>query len=273
MTENAARGRRARFERWLSLSSGVLALGCGAVFPELGTPVRTVPPGYRFDPEPPGDLIYFAFARAVIPERTRDGRAWDAVGGSLPDVFAKLIVDSKDLVVTPVQANTLAPTWPEQKRGNYRVRPGASIRVELWDSNPINNHPICAEEVHDFHEQVSSERRLEVQCDSGAFLELAVEPAHGRIGLGLFYEIRTDAVFVSRVVAESPAARAGLRRGDEILQIMGQPARGMEEGRVRSLINSNGSVGLKLRVRGSNRTEREVVLRDGPIYPLLSEES
>lgn len=269
MMQHAGRPGRARFERWFWLWP--LALGCGAVYPELGTPVRGVPPGYRMDPEPPGDIVYFSFARAVIPERTRDGRAWDAVGGELPDVFAKLIVDSKDLVVTPVQANTLAPTWPEQKRGNYRVRPGASIRVELWDSNPINNHPICAEDIYDFHDQMSSERRLEVQCDSGAFLELEVEPARGRLGLGLFYEIRTSDVFVSRVIDESPAARAGLRRGDEIVEIMGETTKGMDEGRVRSLVNANTSTGVRLRLRGEGRVEREVVVKDGPIYPLMSE--
>ena len=33
------------------------------------------------------------FAGAVIPSRTRDGRNWDSVGGSLPDPFAKLLVE------------------------------------------------------------------------------------------------------------------------------------------------------------------------------------
>jgi hypothetical protein len=175
-------------------------------------------------------------------------------------------------VVAPIQSNTLSPNWPNQKRGNYRIAPGASVKVQLWDSNPINNHPICAQTIKDFHEHVSTERHLEVTCDSGAVVELQVEPAHGKIGLGLFYEIRTDRVFVTRVLVESPAGRSGVRRGEEIVKIMGEPARGMPEGRVRSLINSNGSTGLDLVLAGADKLERPVTLKDGPIYATLDED-
>lgn len=249
----------------------LLGAGCGAVFPELGTPVREVPKGFRFDPPPPEDLLYLEFARAVIPPRTRDGRAWDSVGGSLPDAFAKLIVDDKNLIVTPVHANTLEPTWPNQKRGNYRVRRGARVKLELWDSNPINNHPICSQVILDLHENASFERHLEVTCASGAFVEIVVEPAHGKLGLGLFYEVRTDKVFLTRILGESPASRAGIARGEEVLQIMGQPARGMSEGQVRSLMNSNGT-GLDLVLGRSDRTEHRVVLKNGPIYAAHDED-
>ncbi|HWA71237.1 MAG TPA: PDZ domain-containing protein [Polyangiaceae bacterium] len=253
----------------LSLS----ALGCGAVYPELATPAREPPPGFVFEPAPPPDLLYLAFLKAAIPDKTRDGRAWDSVGGSLPDPFAKLMLGDKPLIVTPVQANTLNPTWPNQKRGNYEIASGARLRVELWDSNPINNHPICSEEVRDLRDEVSAGGRIEVTCESGAYIELSAEPAHGKIGLGLYYEIRTDDVVVVRVIRESPAARAGVARGDQIVSIMGEPVKGMDQGRVRSLINSNGSTGLRLALRAGKGAERQVELKDGPIYPLLGEES
>lgn len=249
------------------------ALACGAVYPELATPAREAPPGFAFEPPPPPDLVYLAFSKAIIPEKTQDGRAWDAVGGSLPDPFAKLIVDDKPLIVTPVHANTLRPNWPNQKRGNYRISSSSRVRVELWDSNPINNHPICTEEVHDLLEQVTAGGRIQVNCDSGAYVELITEPAHGKIGLGLYYEIRTDDVVVVRVMRESPASRAGIARGEQIVGIMGEPVKGMGEGRVRSLINSNGATGLRLSLRADKQAEREVLLRDGPIYPLLGEQS
>lgn len=252
--------------------AGLSALACGAVYPELATPAREPPPGFSFEPPPPPDLVYLAFLKATIPSKTRDGRAWDSVGGSLPDPFAKLIVDDKPLITTPVHANTLTPSWPNQKRGNYRISSHSRLRVELWDSNPINNHPICTEEVHDLLEQVAPGGRVQINCDSGAFIELAAEPAHGKIGLGLYYEIRTDDVSVVRVIRESPAARAGVGRGDQIVSIMGEPVKGMPEGRVRSLINSNGTTGLKLSLRQRGKAEQEVMLRDGPIYPLLGEE-
>jgi hypothetical protein len=249
-----------------------LALGaCSAVYPELATPVREVPPGYRFEPPPPDDLLSVTFAKATIPARTRDGREWDSVGGSLPDVFAKLLVDKVPTLVTPVQSNTLQPTWPNQKRGNYRIDKNAQITVELWDSNPINDRPICVERVRDLHEAALGEGRLELSCDSGAFVELQVEPAHGKLGLGFSYELRTDDVMVTQVLRESPAARAKVYRGDQIVRIMGEPARGMDEKRVRSLINANASTGLKLTLKDKLGREREIELRDGAIYATLTE--
>lgn len=252
---------------------GLAVAGCGAVYPELATPVRQAPPGFTFEPAPPGDLVYLAFAKATIPDKTRDGRAWDSTGGSLPDPFAKLIVNGKDLIVTPVAENTLTPVWPNQKRGNYRLAPGSKIRVELWDSNPISNHPICQETVRDLHEQLSTEQPIEIPCESGAYIQLSAEPAHGKIGIGLHYEIRTDEVYVVRVLTESPAARAGISPGEQITSIMGESAKGMAEGRVRSLMNSNGPTGLKLTLASKGKAPRDVELKDGPIYALLSEET
>src|ERR1700742_195591 len=128
-----------------SLSCGVVAViafgstACGAVYPEIAPPVPPV--GTRtLDPPPPEDIVFLKFKSAQIPTRTRDGRNWDSVGGSAPDPFAKLIMDDKEILVTPVQANTLTPTWPDQNVGNYRLPHGVPARIELWDSNPINNH-------------------------------------------------------------------------------------------------------------------------------------
>lgn len=269
----AARSSRPRRSKRAGILLALAALGCGAVYPELATPVRQVPAGFVFTPPPPNDLLYLGFARAAIPAKTRDGREWDSVGGSLPDVFAKLKVDDRDLIVTPIQANTLAPTWPNQIFGNYRIRPDASVWVELWDSNPIANHPICSKQIRGIHEEASFERRLAVDCASGAYLELIVEPAHGKMGLGFSYEIRTDQVFVTRVFRESPAGRAGVTRGDELMAIMGDPVAGLSNGQIRSLINSNGSTGLRVRLRKADEAEAELTLRDGPIYPSLDEGS
>jgi len=245
--------------------------GCSAVYPELSTPVRQVPEGFRFEPGPPPDLLYLAFAKASIPARTRDGRDWDSVGGSLPDVVAKLLVDKVEVVVTPVHANTLQPTWPNQKRGNYRIPPRSQITVELWDSNPINDRPICMERIRALHDSASGEGRIEVSCDSGAFVVLEVGPARGTMGVGMSYELRTDEVFITKVARESPAARAELQRGDQIVRVMGEPVKSMDEKRVRSLINANASTGLKLTVRSKGGPEREVEVRDGPIYATLDE--
>src|SRR5687767_14554841 len=223
-------GRRA-----LVMALVVLASSCGAVYPEVSAPVRVVPAGRELAPPPPDDLLFITFKSAEIPERTRDGRKWDSIGGSAPDPFAKLFINDKVLIITPVHSNTLKPTWPEQKRANYRISQRSRARLELWDSNALNNRPICVQNLDDLHEAASN-GQLDVMCDSGARLTLTVDRAHARIGLGLYYELRTEAVFVTRVIGESPAARAGISRGDEIVKIQGKEVKTMEEGEARSLI-------------------------------------
>lgn len=247
------------------------ALACGAVYPQLGTPLRTAPSGSKLMPPPPDDLLFLKFAGAVIPKRTRDGRHWDSVGGSLPDAFAKLFVDGKLILETPVQSNSLAPTWNDQRKANYRVRPGAPVRVELWDSNPINNHPICVADVRDLHTEALAEAPIDISCSSGATLRLEVDPAHPRLGIGMFYELRREDVFITRVLRESPAARAGLVRGDQLLKIQGKAVKTMEEGEAQSLINANATIGVTLWVKKLDRSEAEITLKEGAIYPVVDE--
>ena len=263
------------FARGLALglvaSSALGATACGAVYPEISTPVRA--PGARqLDPPPPEDLVYLKFANARIPTHTRDGRQWDSVGGSAPDPFAKLMIDEKEILLTPVQANTLSPTWPNQKLGNYRIPHGVPVRVELWDSNAINNHPICVETIGNLLAEANNEQNLELRCDSGATIEIVVQPAHAKFGLGLYYELGTEDIHVTRVIGESPAARAKLAAGDQLLRIQGRDVKGMDSETARSLINANVSTGVTFAVKHVNGSQEEVTLKDGPIYPLIDEE-
>jgi hypothetical protein len=245
--------------------------GCGAVYPQLETPLRQPPRQAVLAPPPPEDLLFLKFAGATIPRRTRDGRNWDDVGGSLPDPFAKLIVNGKVILETPVQSNTLTPTWPDQPKANYHVPPDAVAKVELWDSNPINNHPICVSELPALGGNVSLEAPLQINCNSGAELRLTIEPAHARMGLGLAYELRQEEIVVTKVLRESPAARAGLVNGDMVLKIQGKDVKTMADGEAQSLINANAQSGVTLRIRKLDRSENELTLKEGAIYPAVDE--
>ena len=245
------------------------SVACAVVYPEVRTPIRTPPPGFSLIPPPPEDVLYLRFDGASIPKRTVDGREWDNVGGA-PDPFAKLLVNGKEIIVTPIESDTLSPKWGDQVRANYRIKRGSAVKVEVWDKNPITSHPICTEDVDDLHGEVSTEHPYEIVCESGARVRLVVEPAHGRLGLGLFYELHTERAFVTRVLEESPARRAGLATGDEIQRVQGQDVLTMEEGKLQSLINANASLGVEMTVKREGEV-RQVTLRDGAIYPLVGE--
>jgi hypothetical protein len=242
------------------------------VYPEISTPLRKPPPGFVLKPPPPKDLFFIRFDGAVIPKKTRDGRQWDSVGGEAPDPYAKMLVNGNELILTPVQSDTLTPTWPEQEPGNYRIRPTDEVRVELWDSNPLTNLPICTEKLRDLAGEATADQPYtEIQCDNGGRVRLVIEPAHGRIGLGFNYELRTGGAVVSEVIRESPAGRAGVRAGDELLIVQGALVRTMEEGRLQSLVNSNAALGLKITFGQENGKKQEITLRDGSIYPRFDE--
>lgn len=245
------------------------AIGCSAVYPEVATPARPAPNGATLDPPPPADLVFLRMEGGEIPARTRDGRAWDEVGGAKPDPFAIVFIGKRELFRTPTQSNSLTPTWPNQKKANYRVPVGAILRVEVWDANSINNHPICVSKVRAAPEEGPL---LRVDCDSDAKFTLRYEPAHAKLGLGLFYELRTTEVFVTRTIKESPATRAGLQRGDQILKVEDREVKELEEAELRSLINSHSRSGVTFVVRGTDGKEEKVSLKDGPIYPELGEE-
>jgi hypothetical protein len=211
--------------------------------------------------------VYIVFSSAKIPSQTRDGRQWDSIGGAAPDPFAKLFLNDRELLRTPVQANTLSPTWPDQNKANYRLPENGSYRLEIWDSNALNNRPICMKTLHDILEDVGP-APVDIECDSGARVELRVEPAHARWGLGFSYELRTQgSVAITRVVAESPAARAGLSAGDNVIEIQGKRVGTMDEGEPQSLINANADVGIELLVKGKGGVERKALVKEGVIYP------
>ena len=245
-------------------------VACGAVYPELKTPVRPARPGKTLKPPPPNDILFVSFAGAEIPAKTRDGRAWDSTGGALPDPFGKLIVNDKEIIRTPIHSNTLNPTWPDAKKANYKIALGSSVRVEVWDANAINHHPICVKRVRNLHAS-ADQGELEVRCNSGARVRLLVEPARPRIGLGFFYELRTQGIYVTRVVEESPAGRIKLSPGDQILKIEGKSVRDMEEGEAKSRINARGQTGIALTLKRTSGKIEDVTLKEGPIYPLVTD--
>src|SRR5262249_19745838 len=139
------------------------------------------------------------------------------------------------------------------------------------DSNPINNHPICVKVLPDFAAD-AREGFIDIDCDSGAKAKLVTEPAHSRIGLGLYYELRTESIYVTRVAEESPAHRVGIKAGDEVVRIQGKDVKGMDEAEARSLINANAPSGLNVTLKHADGSVVDTTLKEGPIYPTSEED-
>jgi hypothetical protein len=249
---------------------GLVAMGCAAIYPEVSTPIGQPPSGSTLKPEPPDDYVYLYFKSARMPSHTRDGRAWGSAKDSLPSPYAILYIDGTEIWRTEVESNTLEPTWPNQKKENYRIDAKTKLKVEIWDDHGLFPHPICQKEIKKLSNYIDV-GEVEVDCTGGASFLLAVEPAHAMWGLGFYYELRTTSVMISRVIAASPAGWAGLKPGDYIVEIMGKPISQLDSGQVQSAIRVNAGSGLTMKVRTGDSAPRQVEIKEAAIYPLAAE--
>jgi len=243
--------------------------GCPAVYPELGTRTRPIPAGQHLDPAPPSDMRWLRFVSARVPERTRDGRSWGP--GGKPSAYAKLLVNGTELLKTPSEGGTFEPSWPNGPRGNFKIGPSDKLRIELWDSAALNDKPIGVGDVGTPTEQHDLDKQIRVLFDGGGEVVLAFEPAHAVSGLGVWFELRTESCFITRLLQGSPSERAGLLSGDEVLKIGPREVKSMTPGEVQSAFNAVPVDGINLTVKHAAGAVTEMNIKEGPIYPTFSQ--
>jgi hypothetical protein len=245
--------------------------GCPAVYPEIGTALHKAPPDRPLEPAPPESLKWMKIVSAKIPPRARDGRTWDQAFGSPPDPYAKVFVNGVELFRTPAQADTLEPTWPDGPRGNFQVSRQDKLRVEIWDSNPLNDAPIGTREIGRLTEEQVSTKEIRVELEGGSEMLIAFQPAHAMLGVGLWFELRTDSCFITRMLKDSPAERSGVQKGDEVVEIGGRAVKSMSSDEVRSAFGSIPVAGLAVVLKHPDASVMSVTLKEGPIYPPYSQ--
>jgi C-terminal processing protease CtpA/Prc len=91
------------------------------------------------------------------------------------------------------------------------------------------------------------------------------------LGLGLWYELRAETVYISRMLEQSPAERAGLIKGDQVVKIGGRPVDTLTTDQIRSAFNSVPASGLQLEVTHPDGATTNITLREGPIYPTFDQ--
>jgi hypothetical protein len=244
--------------------------GCAAIYPELATRTDPVPPNRPLEPPPPDDLRWLAFESAEIPPTTRDGRRWGRTGSGLPDAVARLFVNDVEVLRTDPAPKTLNPRFDRERSGNFPLKPGDALRVELWDSDPLNDRAIGKQATRVTPEMLS-DARWRARFDMGGSVTLLVEPAHAIWGLGFWYELRQGAASVTRLLDNSPASRAGLRKGDAIVAIGPTDVAVMTPDEVRSAINAPPPDGLGLTVRHLAGATLKTKVVPGPIYATFAQ--
>ena len=144
------------------------------------------------------------------------------------------------------------------------------MRVEIWDANAVSDQAIG---VKDFRatEDVVLGDKIRLDIAGAGEVEIAFERAHAMYGVGMWFELRTDSCYITRMLAGSPAERAGMQPGDEVLEINGKKVKTMTSNQVRSAFGSIPSDGVSVVLRHADSTTLTATLREGPIYPTFAE--
>jgi len=253
----------------LTAAGAACLVSCAAVYPELSTRFDKAPATGTHDPPPPEDRHFFRVVKGKVPPRARDGRTWDQVFGSLPDPYVRVLVNGTELMKTKAASDTIEPVWDNTPGANHRFEVGDRVEIQLWDSNPLNDGIMGKKEMRLEPEHFGSETDLTLSGDCG--VTIAIQPAKAVWGAGFWYELRRGGVRITRLVDASPASRAGLQKGDEVLTLEGKPIETQSVDDVRSVLGAIPVDGVPMTVRHPDGTTLQLTVKEGPIYPLFSD--
>jgi membrane-associated protease RseP (regulator of RpoE activity) len=256
-------------------SVALLVLGCQTAacnparikrLPRLELPA----PGTVLQPPAPASVVWLRIAAAHVPATRPNGNPWDE-DGSPPDPTVVVKVDGEKILQSSVASDKTDPTWKHGPRGNYEIPDGAKVHIEVIDDDGLGGESIAAATVPPPRAAEAQGGIASFDLGGGVVVKLGVEPAHALWGLGFDYKLVLQSCRLTAMFAHGPAARAGMRLGDEILSIDGAPVADMSAEALRGRLGTVAAKGLKLQVLHAGGTTEAVSLAEGPIYPLVRE--
>jgi membrane-associated protease RseP (regulator of RpoE activity) len=246
----------------------VLALGVvGCVYPRRGTSLSPVTQsGSTGSLSAPPDIYQLTLVDAQIAPRRRGDLPWDD-GGNGPDTFVRVFRDDTLIFESPVVNDTLTPTWDVTLPENVRVTSSSQLRFELWDSDTMGADPVGQVRTRGLPPNAVVDAPARLLMENGTWLTVRINAPRPHRGAGIAeYEVRPDALVVLRVLAYSPAARAGLVVGDAIVGIGERRVSAMSDGEAASALSMSAHRDTRLIVRGADGRERTVELDRGFVW-------
>jgi membrane-associated protease RseP (regulator of RpoE activity) len=191
---------------------------------------------------------------AHIPPRDRGGHAWDDDGG--PDPFIRLYRGETLVFSSSPITDDFDPEFALTLPKNVYLPPDEQIRIELWDSD-VSDHIIGIWRGRGLPPNALPDADARIMLEGGATVTIRVHRpvAHRGVGITL-YESRGSALHVLEVERFSPAGRAGIAVGDQIVQIGEETVSDLGDARAASALSlalDNG-VPLVVETNGERRT-------------------
>jgi hypothetical protein len=209
------------------LCTAALACAAACAYPRRTAPLSEATQKPVDRATQPKDLWQLQLVSAEIPGEKRGGLSWDEDGGA-PDVYFVLLAKDQPLWKSPVVKDSPNSTkFDASYAPNLSFDRNARLGLQLWDEDSIGADPIGVYQGKVFSEALL-DSPLVVKLDSGATLTLRLAQPKPMLGTGFAeYEIRPGSLYVISVLPNSPAARAGLERGDRITAIDGKPVKSL----------------------------------------------
>ncbi|MGH8310493.1 MAG: PDZ domain-containing protein, partial [Steroidobacteraceae bacterium] len=198
------------------------------------------------------------------------GLTWDD-DGSGPDPFARLYVDGRLVWESEVQENKVAPEWNAVLPRNVVIPPDGEFRLELWDwDTAISADPIGRIERSGLPTTMVSDAIARLQLDNFVTIVAMVSAPRAHRGVGVTVEVRPDALKVLSVEPYSPAARAGIRTGDQIVGVANERVAQLAEADAMSELSLAAERSYKLTVADADgNNEREATLDKGYVWLVM----
>jgi hypothetical protein len=211
----------------------------------------------------PSDVWSLTIVGASIPPRSRGNIAWDGADG-LPDPFVRIYRNEELIWESATLQDTLAPQWNAQLPRNFYAPADASLRFEVWDRDEIGADPIGIFRHRGLPPHVVTDADARILLEGGAQLAVRLGPPRAHRGVGIrLYEVRDASLIVLEVETHSPAGRAGITPGSEILAIGGESISRLGSQRAPTALSLAADRGSAIRFRDPRGAVREVTLDSG----------
>lgn len=250
----------------LALCVGLGSIGC--VYARRGTslsPVRSERTTGSFNAPP--HIYQLTIVDAQVRPRKAGDLPWDSQGDGLPDPFVRVYRGEELVFETDPQNDTLTPRWDASLPRNVRLPPDQPIRIEVWDSDNVGNDPVGIYNGRGLPSNAVAGGDARIMLEGGSWLTVRADAPRPHRGVGIEeYEVRPDALVVARVLPFSPAGRAGIEPGDQIVGIGDQRVSSMSDGEAASALSMAASRHSQLTVKDSDGRERQVDLDRGYVW-------
>jgi hypothetical protein len=235
-----------------------LCLTSGCAYPRRSTLTHAAPPSVQ-PQTTPSHLWSLRFLDAELPEFKGGGLAWDS-DGTPPDPYLRLRIDGRVVWESPVQKDTRHPVWNVTLPRSIYVPPSASFRLELWDDDAASSDPAGVILRSGLPETALPNAVAHLNLDNLAVVTVTVSDPVAFKGVGLEFEQHSDALLVLRVEPFSPAARAGIKVGEQIAAIGPTHVEALGPARAASDLSLASDRGSQLTVIDAHGKVREVAL-------------